>query len=106
MYQNRAWENETGFTLDPTGRPFEKRKEGTMKIRKNQTIKFTYISDLTGKLLALSGIIIGFGKEVRKMWPEEMGEAPDEMMLVWRKDDFGNEFHHAVSPEEVIEEAI
>lgn len=79
-------------------------KETKRKIKKNQTIKFTHISDLTGSPLILTGVVLGFGAEVRKMWPEEMGEAPDDMLLVWRRDDFGNTFHHAVSPDDVIKE--
>jgi len=26
------------------------------------------------------------------------------MLLVWRKDDFGNEFHYAVSPDDLVKE--
>jgi len=71
--------------------------------KKNQTIKFKHPSTLTGIPLILTGTIMGFGKEVRKKWPEEMGEAPDDMLLVWRKDVFGNELHYAVDPMDVIE---
>ena len=76
------------------------------KFKKNQTIKFTHPSDLTGIPLILTGVIIGFEKEVRRMWPEEMGEAPDDMLLVQRQDNFGNTFHHAVNPEEIIQDEV
>lgn len=71
-----------------------------------QTIKFFHISDFTGTPLTLTGIIKGFGSAVRKMWPEEMGEAPDDMLLVWRKDHLGQTFHYAVDPYDVVDLAI
>jgi hypothetical protein len=77
-----------------------------MKIRKGQTIKFSYPSDFTGILLILTGVIIGHGKAVREKWPIEMAEAPDDYLLVQRKDVYGNTHHHAVAPEDIIQEGV
>lgn len=79
-------------------------EEKKKNIKKGQTVKFHYPSDLTGSPVTFAGVVLGFGAEVRKTWPEEMGEAPDNMLLVWRRDDFGNTFHNAVSPDDVIKE--
>jgi hypothetical protein len=77
-----------------------------MKIQKNDKIKFLHISELTGKVITLQGTVLGFGAEVRKMWPEEMAEAPDDYLLVWRRDIYGNEQHHAVAPEDIIQQGV
>ena len=79
-------------------------EEKKRNIKKGQTVKFLHPSELTGSPLILTGVVLGFGAEVRKMWPEEMGEAPDDTLFVWRKDVFGNELHYAVSPDDVIKE--
>ena len=72
------------------------------RVRKNQTVQFRHISELTGSEIILTGVVLGFGDAVRKMWPEEMGEAQDEMLLIWRRDNFGNESHYAISPEDLV----
>ena len=77
-----------------------------MKIQKGQTIKFEYPSDFTGIPLILTGVIVGHGKAVRKFWPIECAEAPDDMLLVRRKDVYGNTHHHAVSPEDIIQNEV
>ncbi len=74
-----------------------------MKFEKNQEIRFKHPSVLSGIPLILTGIVKGNGKDVRKMWPIEMGEAPDDMLLVWRQDYLGQSYFYAVSPAEVIE---
>ena len=74
------------------------------KIQKGDTIKFLHISEFIGELVVLQGTVIGFGTEVRKMWPEEMGECPDDMMLVRRRDANGNTFHYAISPADVLDD--
>jgi len=76
------------------------------EFKKNQTIKFKHPSSLTGIPIILSGTVLGFGPAVRKMWPEEMAEYPDEFLLVWHRDVHGNEQHYAVDPEDVIQEGI
>lgn len=77
-----------------------------MKVRKGQTIKFTYISDLTGVPLILTGTVLGFGKEVRQKWPIEMENAPDDMLLVKRQDVYGNTLYHAVALSEIIQNEV
>jgi hypothetical protein len=95
-----------GLDFDPTNddAEFEKHEEEIMKqeIKKNQTIRFQYPSVLSGIPLILTGTVLGFGDAVRKMWPEEMGEASDNMLLVWRKDIYGNEEHYAVDSSDVV----
>lgn len=76
------------------------------QFKKNQTIKFKHPSELTGVPLILTGIILGHGEAVRKMWPIEMAEAPDDMLLVWRQDHLGQEFHYAVDPYDVVDLAV
>jgi len=108
-----------GLDHDPSNddEEFEKHEEQVLKeiekgsiykrkFRKNQTIKFKHISDLTGQGIILTGIILGHGKEVRKKWPEEMAEAPDDMLLVWRQDHLGQTFHYAVAPFDVVDIAV
>ena len=69
-------------------------------------LKFKHLSVLAGKEFIVSGIIKGFGDAVRKMWPEEMENCPDDMLLVLHQDHLGQEFHHAVLPEEIIDIAL
>jgi hypothetical protein len=73
-----------------------------MKMRKNDKIKFLHISETTGKIVMLQGTVLGFGAEVRKMWPDEMAEAPDDMMLVQRADASGNISYFSISPADVV----
>jgi hypothetical protein len=75
------------------------------KFRRNQKIKFRHIDEFTGQEVELEGIIIGFGREVRRFWPEEMTNAPNCMMLVFRQDQFANKYHHAIMPSEIVEDA-
>ncbi len=70
-----------------------------------QMVKFKHLSVLAAKEFELMGIIKGFGDDVRKKWPIEMAEAPDDMLLIWRKDNFGNEQHYAVMPYDVLDVA-
>lgn len=107
-----------GLDFDPANddAEFEDHEEEVMKeieegsiykkrgFKKNQTIKFMHPSSLTGLPMILTGIIIGHGSAVRKMWPIEMAECPDDMLLIWRKDIHGNEQHYAVAPEDIIQE--
>jgi hypothetical protein len=76
------------------------------EFKKNQKIRFKHPSSLAGIPMILSGTVIGFGSAVRKMWPEEMAAAPDDILLVWRRDVHGNEHHYAVCPEDVIQEGV
>ena len=73
------------------------------KTKKGVIITFSAIDDFTGQQIELIGTVIGFGADVRRMWPMEMEEAPDNMLLVRRQDSFGNTFHHAIDEEEIIE---
>ena len=77
-----------------------------MKFQKGQTIKFKYASVLTGVPLILTGKVLGFGDAVREMWPIECAECPDDMLLVRRQDNFGNTFHHAVHPDEIVRDDV
>ncbi len=108
-----------GLDYDPSNdnEEFEKNEEEIMKeiekgsiyktkFKKEQTVKFKHISDFTGAEMVLTGIIKGFGAAVRKMWPIEMGEAPDDMLLVWRQDHLGQTFHYAVNSYDIMDLAI
>ena len=109
-----------GLEFDPTNddAEFEKHEEEVMKkieegsiykkmeFKKNRIIKFKHPSVLTGVPMILTGTIIGHGSEVRKMWPKEMEEAPDEFLFIRRKDIYGNILHHAVDPEDIIQEGV
>ena len=75
-------------------------------MKKNQIIKFKHPSMISDVPLILTGIVLGFGPAVRKMWPIEMAECPDDMLLVWRKDVYGNEEHYAVDPQDVVDYTI
>ena len=74
------------------------------KLQKGDRITFSYISDISGALLNVDGVVIGDWQDVRKFWPEEMGGVDEKSgcVLVSRKDNFGNTFNHAVFPEEVL----
>ena len=108
-----------GLNYDPSNDSdeFERHEESVMKelekssvykrkFKINQTIKFKHPSSLTGIPMILTGIIIGHGKEVRKHWPEEMENAPNDMLLVWRQDHLGQTFHYAVDPYDVVDIAL
>ena len=73
-------------------------------LKTGDRITFAYISDFTGVQIDVDGIIIGHAKDVKKMWPEEMGGLTEDenCYLVPRKDNFGNTFHHVVWPEEIL----
>jgi hypothetical protein len=55
-------------------------------------------------LLNVDGVVTGDWQDVRKFWPEEMAGIDEKSgcVLVRRKDNFGNTFHHAVFPEEIL----
>jgi len=73
-------------------------------MKKGQVIKFKSMSDLTGKILQLEGVIIGGAKEIKQMQPEECGGMDDneKVFLVEVKDNFGNVHRHIVYPEEIL----
>lgn len=70
------------------------------KIQKGNRIAFRALDNFTGTEFMPIGDVIGFGAEVRKRWPEEMGEAPDDMLLVKSTD---HENLYAVHPSEILE---
>lgn len=76
--------------------------EEKMIYGKGDNVKFTVYGEL-GPYTA-EGVIIGYGAEVRKRWPAEMGEAPDNLCLVKVTDRFDNLQHHVIFPEDIIEE--
>ena len=51
-------------------------------LRMNEVIRFSAIDDFTGETMELIGTVIGDYKEVRKRFPEEMGEAEEGFYLV------------------------
>ena len=67
-----------------------------------QRIRFEAIDELTGDEIEREGIIVGYGDSVRKMWPEEMGEADDSMLLV-KVEMPMREIYFAVAENEVLE---
>lgn len=71
----------------------------------DQVIKFSYLNVISGKFVELVGTIIGFGADIRKRWPREAGEAPDNFLLIRHFDIHGNDFCHIVDPMDVIGEA-
>lgn len=73
-------------------------------MRKGESIKFSAMSDLTGQMMRLEGVIIGEAKEIKQMQPEEFGgmENNEEVYLVERKDNFGNILRYVVHPEEIL----
>lgn len=73
-------------------------------LQKGDRITFVYISGFTGEQIDVDGIIIGYTKDVKAMWPDEMGglTGDEDCYLVRRKDSFGNTFHHCVWPEEIL----
>lgn len=74
-------------------------------LRKGEIIRFSAISVLAGDEMEFEGIILGDAKAVKKFWPEEMGElgADEACYLVKREDNFGNDFHHCVFVNEILE---
>lgn len=73
------------------------------RIKKGQVVRFSHISDFTGELLELEGEVVEFGSEIRRRWPDEMAECPDDMLLIRTKDVFGNIQFHATDRSEIIE---
>jgi len=70
------------------------------KIEKGDRIAFRAIDELAATEFTPIGIVIGFGKEIRKRYPAEMAEASDDMILV-KSTDHGNLY--VVHPSEVLE---
>jgi len=70
------------------------------KVKKGDRIAFKAIDERAETKFTPIGIVIGFGEEVRKKYPVECAEAPDEMILV-------KSVHHGnlyvVHPSEVLE---
>lgn len=75
------------------------------ELAKGTKIRFKSMNDFTGSMMQLEGAILGDAKAVKKTWPEEMGElsGDEECYLVKRWDDFGNDFHHCVFANEIVE---
>ena len=73
-------------------------------LRKGTKVKFSQMSNLTGKEMTFSGTVIGHAAEIRKLWPVEADEVSDPFYLVLVKDVFGNNFRHMVNPEEIVTE--
>lgn len=67
-------------------------------------IKFKSMSDLTGKILQLEGVVVGGAKEIKKAQPEEYGgmEDDEKVFLVKTIDNFGNTHRHIVYPDEIL----
>jgi hypothetical protein len=80
-------------------------KKTNKKFKMDQIVKFSYLNVISGKFVELTGTIIGFGADIRKRWPREAGEAPDDMLLVRHYDVYENVYHHIVDPMDIIEEA-
>lgn len=72
------------------------------ELKTGQIIRFKAISVLAAKEMEYEGTVLGNATAVRKMWPIEMGELEGICYLVRREDNFGNDFHHAVFPEEIL----
>lgn len=70
------------------------------EIKKGDRIAFRAMDEFTATEFTPIGIVIGFGEEVRKKYPIECAEAPDDMILV-------KSVHHGnlyvVHPSEVLE---
>lgn len=99
-----------GLDHDPSNddAEFEKHEEEVMKRQKfkiDQVIKFSYLNVISGKFVELTGTVIGHGQDIRKRWPREAGECPDNYLLVRHYDVYENVYHHIVDPMDVIEEA-
>lgn len=71
-------------------------------LKKGKEVTFKAMNDFTGEMITLKGEIIGHSKEVRKMFPAELGEVVNPVYLVMRKDLFGNIHHHVIFPEEIF----
>ena len=52
------------------------------EVKKGDRIAFRAIDELAGTKFTPIGDVIGFGEEVRKKYPVECAEAPDDMILV------------------------
>ena len=70
------------------------------EIKKGDRIAFRAIDELAATEFTPIGDVIGFGEEVRKKYPVECAEAPDDMLLV-KSTDHGNLY--VVHPSEVLE---
>ncbi|TET74484.1 MAG: hypothetical protein E3J56_02310 [Candidatus Aminicenantes bacterium] len=70
------------------------------KVKRGDRIAFKAMDELGATEFTPIGIVIGFGEEVRKKYPVECAEAPDDMILV-------KSVHHGnlyvVHPSEVLE---
>ena len=75
------------------------------KFKIDQIIKFSYLNVISGKFIELVGTVIGFGQDIRKRWPCEAGECPDNYLLVIHYDVHGNDYNHIVDPIDIISEA-
>jgi hypothetical protein len=51
-------------------------------LRIDEVIKFTAMDEFTGQEIELIGVVIGNYIKVRKQYPEEYGEASDDLYLV------------------------
>ena len=70
------------------------------EIKKGDRIAFRAMDEFTATEFTPIGIVIGFGKEIRKKYPVECAEASDDMILL-------KSIHHGnlyiVHPSEVLE---
>lgn len=73
------------------------------KLKLNTEVKFSAIS-ITGEEIEREGEIIGFAKEIKKMWPEEFGGLPEdeEIYLILLKSN-GRHTHHVAVRNEIVE---
>lgn len=51
-------------------------------LRIGEIVKFTAMDEFTGQEMELTGTVIGDHKAVRKQYPEEAGEAPEDSYLL------------------------
>jgi len=70
------------------------------EIKKGDRIAFRAIDELAATEFTPIGIVIGFSEEIRKKYPVECAEAPDDMLLV-KSTYHGNLY--VVHPSEVLE---
>ena len=68
--------------------------------RKGDQIRFWAMNEFTGANTLMIGKVIGHGKEVRKLYPVEMANAPDDYLLVKRVV-HGIDSHYVVVPNDV-----
>ena len=52
------------------------------KVELGQKIRFSAIDNFTGHEMKEEGEVVGYAQEVRRRWPDEMGEADEGMYLV------------------------